>query len=228
MIKLGSASEISDYKNETSKSYKGIKPAEVMTDLEMSKFIEKELNGIRKTETISYDELLTEIYDVDEKDVKIDFHVSDSLSDLLDSFKENNWNDLNQVDKKTKMELLTLLLGKELGLEAIPELQVADSPGGECGAYIEKDNLIILSDQYINNGVETVDTIAHEMRHAYQHKRAKMLETKEDMLFRTNLDNYLTPLQMPDGSYINYTDYLDQYVEVDARTFAKIITEGLN
>jgi hypothetical protein len=57
--------------------------------------------------------------------------------------------------------------------------------------------------------------------------RSEILDTKEDALFKCNFENYITPLQLPDGGYLNFTDYYDQYVEVDARAFANLFTEAM-
>lgn len=80
---------------------------------------------------------------------------------------------------------------------------------------------------YFNDSSELVNTIAHEMRHAYQEYRAGLLETREDELYRVNLDNYISPVQLPEGGWLFFTDYQDQYVEVDARAFANLFTEAM-
>ena len=72
-----------------------------------------------------------------------------------------------------------------------------------------------------------INTIAHEMRHAYQEQRAGILETKEDALFKLNLDNYISPVPLPGCGWLFFTDYQDQYVEADARAFANLFTEAM-
>ena len=95
------------------------------------------------------------------------------------------------------------------------------------GFYSPSDNTINLNRQYFDNPVELVNTIAHEMRHAYQEYRAGLLETREDALYRVNLDNYISPIPLPGGGWLFFTDYQDQYVEVDARAFANLFTEAM-
>ena len=41
------------------------------------------------------------------------------------------------------------------------------------------------------------------------------------------LDNYISPLPLPGGGWLFFTDYQDQYVEVDARAFANLFTEAM-
>jgi hypothetical protein len=95
------------------------------------------------------------------------------------------------------------------------------------GFYSPSDNTINLNRQYFDDPVELVNTIAHEMRHAYQEYRAGLLETREDALYRVNLDNYISPIPLPGGGWLFFTDYQDQYVEVDARAFANLFTEAM-
>ena len=72
-----------------------------------------------------------------------------------------------------------------------------------------------------------MNTIAHEVRHAYQHMRADVLDTWKDALFKVNFDNYISPLPLLGGGWLFFVDYMDQYVEVDARAFANLFTEAM-
>lgn len=72
-------------------------------------------------------------------------------------------------------------LSEDLGLEDIPEIAVFDDDDA-YGFYAPADNTINLNRQYFDDPVELVNTIAHEMRHAYQEYRAGLLETREDAL----------------------------------------------
>lgn len=117
-------------------------------------------------------------------------------------------------------------LGEGLELENLPEVAAFDDDDA-YGFYSPSDNTINLNRQYFDDPVELVNTIAHEMRHAYQEYRAGLLETREDALYRVNLDNYISPIPLPGGGWLFFTDYQDQYVEVDARAFANLFTEAM-
>ena len=95
------------------------------------------------------------------------------------------------------------------------------------GFYNSTDNSITLNSQFFDDPVEMVNTLAHEMRHAYQHMRADALETREDALYRVNFENYITPRPLPEGGWIFFYDYEHQYVEVDARVFADKFVEAM-
>ena len=73
----------------------------------------------------------------------------------------------------------------------------------------------------MNDPDELIDTIAHELRHAFQHQKAMAPESALDMLYRVNFDNYISPLPLGDGKFLFFADYQDQLVEVEARAFAK-------
>ena len=99
-----------------------------------------------------------------------------------------------------------------------------DGQNGACGAFVPEENKIEINRTILTDPKEVVDTIAHEMRHAYQHQRAEMLETWQDFLYRLNFENYISPVSLADGKYLFFTDYQDQLVEAEARAFANIFT----
>lgn len=90
----------------------------------------------------------------------------------------------------------------------------------EAGSFSVADNQIILNSDLFSNPKELTNTIAHETRHAYQWMRADMSETHEDQLFKMSHLLYVTPEE-------DWYGYVNQYVEVDARVFANIITEAM-
>lgn len=46
-------------------------------------------------------------------------------------------------------------------------------------------------------------------------------------LYKVNFDNYVSTRSLPGGGYLFFVDYLNQYVEVDARAFANLFTEAM-
>ena len=96
---------------------------------------------------------------------------------------------------------------------------------GSCGAYLPGANVIEINRNTLADPKEVVDTVAHEARHAYQHQRAVLQETKQDILYRINFENYISPIPLADGKYLFFTDYQDQLVEAEARAFANIFRD---
>ena len=96
-----------------------------------------------------------------------------------------------------------------------------DADKNDCGVYNHATHSTELNRSLLNDPGELIDTIAHELRHAYQHQKAMAPESELDLLYRVNFDNYISPLPLGDGKFLFFTDYQDQLVEVEARAFAK-------
>lgn len=228
MIKLDKISEISDGKTEISKGYLDIKPVEEITDQEASDFISNELKKAHdESEIDTYDRLLSEVFNRSEEDVDVEFNIGDRLSKVIEKFKVSNWEDLDINAKLPVIKELIDAIGDELGLNKIPELVIAEDKDDAYGAYDARNNSVTLNGNYLNNASELVNTIAHELRHAFQHMRAELLETWEDAIYKANFDNYIYPVALPAGGWLFFTDYMDQYVEVEARVFANLLTEAM-
>ncbi len=180
-----------------------------------------------ETEVDTYDKLLSEVFNRFEDEFDIDFNISDKLSAILKKFRTEDWEAMDIKDKMPVIKELINVLGKELGLDKVVELLISDDKNDVYGFFDARNNTIMLNSNYFDNASELVDTIAHELRHAYQHMRAEVLDTWEDALFKVNFENYISPLPLPEGGNLFFWDYYHQYVETDARTFANIFTEAM-
>lgn len=174
-----------------------------------------------------YEKLLEEIFNVSEDDISIDYEVSDQVKEILSDFKLINWLTLNENKRLDTINKLVDTVSDELGITDKPKVVLTTESIDFFGAYDPQKNTIILNRTGFINPKELVDTITHELRHAYQHMRAEKLETHEDALFRVNLENYISPEQNGDGEFINFYEYQNQYVEVDAMAFADKFTEAM-
>lgn len=205
-----------------------IKPSERMTDQEIDTFWKAEFQKAHDEVSLDeYDTLLSEVFDWSEDELNIDFNVDDRFTSILEQFTPDIWENLNDTERMNAISEFVDMLGKGLELKNIPEIIIYDNSNDAYGYYDSSNNTINLNKQYFNDPIELVNTIAHEMRHAYQEYRAGLLETWEDSLCRVNLDNYISPVPLPDGGWLFFTDYQDQYVEADARAFANLFKEAL-
>lgn len=186
-----------------------------MTDQEADLFWKAEFQKAHDEVSLDeYDALLSEVFNRSEDELDIDFNIDDRIFELLDSFSPETWKYMDDSERYTAISEFVSALGEALELDDIPEVAVFDDDDA-YGFYFPSDNTINLNRQYFDNPVELVNTIAHEMRHAYQEYRAGLLETREDTLYRVNLDNYISPIPLPGGGLLFFTDYQDQYVEVE-------------
>ena len=159
-----------------------IKPSGGMTDQEADAFWKAEFQ--KAHDEVSLDEyyaLLSEVFNRSEDELDIDFVIGDKLVKLLDQFSTETWEYMDDSEREDIISEFVSALSEDLGLEDIPEIAVFDDDDA-YGFYAPADNTINLNRQYFDDPVELVNTIAHEMRHAYQEYRAGLLETREDAL----------------------------------------------
>ena len=222
-------SDITDNENtENLDKHTEINPSDKMTVQEADAFWKTEFQKAHHEVGLDeYDILLSEVFNRSEDELNIDFDIDDRLVNILDQFFPDTWEYLDDLERYIVISELINAVGEGLGLENIPEAIVFDDSNDAYGFYTPTNNTINLNRQFFNDPVELVNTIAHEMRHAYQEYRAGLLETREDLLYRVNLDNYISPISLPGGGWLFFTDYQDQYVEVDARAFANLFTEAM-
>ena len=222
IAEAGSNAENLDRHNE-------IMPSDRMTDHEADAFWKSEFQKVHDEVSIDdYDALLSEAFNRSEEELDVAFDIDDKTMTIMEQFTPEFWDTLDDAERTAAVKELVIALGEGLDLSDIPNAIVFDNPNDAYGFYDPTDNTINLNKQFFNDPIELLNTIAHEVRHAYQDYRAGLLETREDALFRVNLDNYISPFPLPDGSWLFFTDYQDQYVEVDARAFANLFTEALN
>lgn len=227
MIKMSDIIEASD-KADVSEKFRNIKPAEKISDQEADDFWTAEFERTQEeAETDPYDKLLSEAFNRSEDELNIEFDINEDIISVLKRFKPENWDSMNESNRLSALKELAKTVGEKLGLDNIPSISFYEEDGGAFGGYDPSNNVINLNKLYFKDPAEVVNTLTHELRHAFQHFRAEILDTWEDALFRVNFDNYISPIPLPGGGWLFITDYMDQYVEVDARAFANLFTEAM-
>lgn len=152
------------------------------------------------------------------KDVK-EFEESRELEPCLDTFQQEKWEGLEEEERKAAISELADYNAEELGIEEPPDIDYYwGENANEYGGYSYERNRIFINEYNMNDSLEMVDTVSHEYRHCYQYERANKMETIQDMQFRDGFDNYIEP-------DTDYDAYNNQYVEVDAREYAKSIVD---
>lgn len=227
MIRTDGLSEISEKSTDISRAYLNIKPSEQISDQDVLAFLRKEFeNAHDVTRFDTYDKLLSDVFNCTEEEINIDFTFSDKILNLLDNFRQEKWDSLDDHELVSFINEPAKAIGEELGLDRIPIINISECDDA-YGYYDPKNNSITLNNMLLSDPIELVDTIAHELRHAYQYMRADILDTREDALYKVNFENYITPIPLPEGGWLNFLDYYNQYVEVDARAFADKFTEAM-
>ena len=163
----------------------------------------------------NYDTIWPEIFDRDEGEFTFVFPFDDEVSKVLNRFDEGEWSQLTTAERLEAMRTFVELLAAKLGLEEVPEIILFDGPAYLLGAFVEGDDNVEINKMLLKNPNALVNTLAHEMRHAYQYEHAMNPQYWTDILYRINFDNYITP-------EMSFEDYQDQLVEAEARAFAKL------
>lgn len=227
MIRFSDIAEAFE-KTDVSENYKNIKPAEKMTDQEVDDFWSSEfVKAQEEVDVYPYDTLLSEAFNRSEDEIAIHINIDNEIKASLDNFSPENWKTMSEVEQMNSIKELTHKVCKQLGLDKIPEISIFEDEGGAYGNYNSENNMVNLNRKYFDDPCEIANTLTHELRHAFQEYRAEILDTWEDALYRVNLENYISPLPLPGGGWLFFTDYMNQYVEVDARAFANLFSQYL-
>lgn len=225
MIRFGEiSSELHKSSLDNTSAYREIKPKEALSKEAADDY----WNDIFENETdVQEDDtdLLLEVFDRSEDEFIFDFEISDDITELIQRILGIEWSNLDDGEKEGIIESLSNEISDLLELEDQPNLFYYDADENDCGAYNQETNSIELNRNLLPNPSELIDTIAHELRHAYQYQKAMNPESLLDMLYRVNFENYIFPVCLGDGRFLFFTDYYDQLVEVEARAFAKQFTK---
>ena len=135
---------------------------------------------------------MAEIFGRYEEEFEFDFELDDEIQYALEHFNLERWENLSESEKFEAIYELASIIGDRLGLEDKPVIQFYDGRDGSCGAYLPGENIIEINWNTLADPREVVDTVAHEARHAHQHQRAVLQETKQDLLYRINFENYIS------------------------------------
>lgn len=149
--------------------------------------------------------------------------ISDCLADV-DEIRYENWVKLPFEDRQIVLQDLEYRIA-EIEHRDPCQLNFKDMEEGKHGFYSPTTKDITMNiNEVMSNSVhdykETLDTLIHEGRHAYQDYNVEVREVHSDEAITNewslNLDNYISYAWDPQG-------YFEQPVEVDAREFAENI-----
>jgi hypothetical protein len=168
-----------------------------------------------ETNEVSYECEWDEIYGRNSNEFVFDFPFDDEVTKALTRFDEGEWSQLTTSERLEAMRAFVELLAAKLGLEKVPEIVLFDGPEYLLGTFVEGKGEVEINQALLEDPKALVNTLAHEMRHAYQYEHAMNPQCWTDVLYRINFDNYVTP-------EMSFEDYQDQLVEAEARAFAKL------
>ncbi|MBR2025302.1 MAG: hypothetical protein IKA02_05795, partial [Clostridia bacterium] len=136
----------------------------------------------------------------------------------LSKFEDDVWNNLSDFEKKLAIRKMVGEISDDLGLDKTPSIRYFRKNSNTLG-YCDGDNIYI-NVKYLDNGVELLDTVAHELCHARQYQDCLRGVVNEIT------DNYINYIPYEE-SLGNYKLYYNQPVEVEARAYAETWTNLL-
>ena len=175
-----------------------------------------------------------QIEDIVEEDIE---HNMDTLILL----KEDSWPSLPEAEKVRVLQTVADIQVTTLGVPFSVTV-VADHddvvPALALACYIDEDHSVYMKEDHLTNysAKECVDSIAHEVYHAYQHA---MLEAYDSLdpayqnlllfdplrYYQAELDQYIGAEDINNSD--DYHEYKGQLLETHARNYASIATENL-
>lgn len=166
---------------------------------------------------------MKDILNRSEDEFSFDYDLS-NMKELMDKFDNSKWADLSEDERMGLVEQAVSKIADILGLNEIPEVMYFEDDPSDCGCYYSGLNILGINVCELSDPKELINTVAHELRHAYQEQRAMDPETEMDYKYLKNLNNYISPLFTENGDCILFTDYQDQLVEAEARAFANLFS----
>ena len=166
---------------------------------------------------------MKDILNRSEDEFSFDYDLS-NMKELMDKFDNSKWADLSEDERMDLVEQLVSKIADILGLNEIPEVMYFEDDPSNCGCYYSDLNILGINICELSDPKELINTIPHELRHAFQEQRALNPETEMDYKYLTNFKNYVSPLFTENGDCILFTDYQDQLVEAESRAFANLFS----
>lgn len=202
--------------------YEEIRPVSDITESEARDFWNDVFSSPMDVRKFTEEDIQRDVYGRAEEEFDFDFDASSlDIRQILARFNIESWRLLTDFEKENMCKELMNIIATKLEIWNRPELEFYESDPCDCGAFNPDSNIISINKNNFDVPEEIVDTIAHEMRHAYQFQRAMNPESYMDLLYAYNFANYITPYMDEDG-YVNFIDYQDQLIEAEARAFASM------
>ncbi len=139
--------------------------------------------------------------------------------EMLSKFNEQQWKGMSLAQKKSAIQELANHIANDLGLDTVPRIEYYYNRNvNDCGYFYDGDYTLHINTYRLEKGyapwVEIVDTVAHELRHAYQYLN---LATNPESAVSVSYKNYISFNE----KLGNYQEYRHQACEADAFNYGE-------
>lgn len=148
-----------------------------------------------------------------------------SRDDSVKQFSDDVWNNMTSDERKLAISRVSDHIADDLGLANKPEIRYYNDPDGGCGFFDDSNYTININEYYFDHysssnpiGMEMLDTVAHELRHAMQYLNKASLGD-----IGWSYDHYISY----NRNRGNYYEYRYQPCEADAFSYAETWTDVL-
>jgi hypothetical protein len=156
---------------------------------------------------------------------KMDRSFQERVYGLLhtERYNQGTWRNLSVVERKDVLRNLLIDMNSIFGTDVSTDIDFFYEQSGSRGEYASSSNNVKINEFILakDSSYQLMQTIIHEMRHAYQHHSVRnekrvLVSSQTIKAWENNFNNYKSP------SYgCTFEEYLSQPVEWDAKNFAK-------
>ena len=159
-----------------------------------------------------------------------DLYMQAQIFALLDTqeYNKNTWNKASIEERKNILTKYLAELSIIYGVTVSSSINFYSGSNSERGSYAHSKRLVSINEKYLTraDSYQIMQTVVHEMRHAYQHAAVDnpdSYEVSRETIrqWKNNFSNYKST---SDG-HTTYSEYVSQPVEYDAKNFAKQFTD---
>lgn len=159
-----------------------------------------------------------------------DLYMQSEIFALLDSpaYNKTVWNQSTIEQRKDILTKYLAELALIYGVTVSPNINFFSGNQSTRGTYSHSRKMVSINENYLtrSDSYQIMQTVIHEMRHAYQHAAVEdpgsyKVSAETIKRWKDNFANY----KSTDDGKTTYSQYVSQPVEYDAKNFAKQYTD---
>ncbi|MBR0208939.1 MAG: hypothetical protein IJQ43_08580 [Oscillospiraceae bacterium] len=156
-----------------------------------------------------------------------DLYMQNAVFELLETseFSKDTWNKASIEQRKAMLQAYMQRVAEIYGVTVASEIVFYNGERGSRGAYSPGENCVRINENYLSrsDSYQIMQTMIHEMRHAYQHAAVEhpesyIVSAETIAAWEQNFkwENYKSQQK---GN--TYAEYVSQPIEWDAKNFAR-------